>query len=75
MEGVNFFKIYCNHVWNYHNEISLIINVWYIKKISILVYKTFSLKIKNLNPIKSTKHLQGTELFAMPTAGPQTSDL
>jgi hypothetical protein len=27
MEGVNFFKIYCNHVWNYHNEISLIINV------------------------------------------------
>jgi hypothetical protein len=20
MEGVNLFKIYCMHVWNYHNE-------------------------------------------------------
>jgi hypothetical protein len=27
IEGMNFLKVHCKHVWNYHNEISCIINV------------------------------------------------
>jgi hypothetical protein len=28
MREMNLFKVHCIHVWNYHNEIPCIINVW-----------------------------------------------
>jgi hypothetical protein len=55
MEGMNLFKVYCMHMWNYHSEISLIINIWQfknkIKNEQSFYFNPFFLLIGLENPI------------------------